>query len=441
MKVVLAVHHFPPRYRGGAEQNVLGLARNLAARGDEVRVVCVESLREDGGVEVAGADERYQGLPVSRLRVSRAAADFAASYAHAGIGEWMERYLRRERPDIVHLHSGYLLTGAVVDAAARAGVPAVVTLHDYWFLCPRTTLLRPGRGPCDVPERAAECAWCLALDKRRFRLAAVAPGAAWSLGASLARRPWARWVGIAPDGEDIHKRRVALRGVLDKAAAVLVPTRFLRAVFVAAGFPAKRFEWVPLGVDLPPLVPSPRRCAGPRFAYAGQLAPHKGVDDLLAAWAILAGAAAAPRLTVYGDLTADPAYARRLRALAAANPAVEFAGPFERAQLGEVLAAADAVVVPSVWYENSSQTVMEALAAGVPVLASRIGALPELVEEGIDGLLFAPRDPMDLARAVRSVVDQPGLLQGLRGSLRPPRGGAAEASDVAAIYARVSSRG
>ncbi len=98
-----------------------------------------------------------------------------------------------------------------------------------------------------------------------------------------------------------------------------------------------------------------------------------------------------------------------------------------------MLVELDALVVPSVWYENAPLVISEAFAAGLPVVASRLGGMAEAVRDGIDGLLFAPSDPGDLARVLRALATEPGLLDRLAAGVRAPRPLATEISDLLSL--------
>jgi glycosyltransferase involved in cell wall biosynthesis len=163
MKIVLPVHHFPPRYSAGAELYTLRLARWLLAHGHEAEVVCVERTDDAAAQPLAAWRDEYQAVPVWRLALNLAQAPdpFAWSYNNPAIGSWFAGYLADTQPDIVHLQSGYLVTASVLAAARARGCPTIVTLHDFWFVCPRITLLRgDGRVCAGPPADPGQCAWC-----------------------------------------------------------------------------------------------------------------------------------------------------------------------------------------------------------------------------------------------------------------------------------------
>jgi glycosyltransferase involved in cell wall biosynthesis len=234
-------------------------------------------------------------------------------------------------------------------------------------------------------------------------------------------------------------RNAYLRQVAGQIDLFLSPSEFLRGQYVRQGFPAERIRVLENGVDrdrleVEPAVPLAEPPARPHFGFLGSLAWQKGVHVLVEAFNRLPPNAAA--LTIYGSDRAFPEYGAQLRALAT-HPNIRFAGALDYRSVGAALRQLDALVVPSVWYENSPLVIQEAYAAGVPVIASRLGALAEKVQEGVTGRLFAAGDSEDLARVLRDVIAQPERLAGLRPNLHPGPDMAEHARALAALYAEL----
>jgi glycosyltransferase involved in cell wall biosynthesis len=443
MKIVIPVHHFPPRYQAGAENYTFGLARWLIAHGHAVHVVCVESIDAPPGCGVTSREECYQGIPVSRLSLDLAGAPdaFERGVANPAVGEWFAALLARERPDLVHVNSSYLLSVTPIEITKRAALPLVVTLHDYWFLCPRITLLTPSGAACGVPEEAADCVWCLATERRRFRLAETATGGGLGrLGRRVMRSATAaRWLGVAPDVRAMTARRARVWRALGQADQVIATTEFQRRLFLRRGFPAARMRLCRLGINTVASARAPRPAAADelRLAYLAQVTPHKGLHLLIAAVNRLRAGGRPVRLRVYGDLQASPRYAAQMGAMAAGNPAIELMGAFDHAQIGDCFAEADVLVMPAVAPDTGSLSVLEARAAGRPAVVARVGALPELIRDGVDGLSFAPGDVDDLTAVLQRLRDEPALVQRLTRETRPPRHIDEEMAELLPLYERL----
>jgi len=430
MKIVMAIHHFPPRCTGGAELRAYRTATWLQHHGHDVYVICIEAIDVGDGRGLTFRDELYDGLPVRRLSFSLAAAPdpFRWTYDSPWIGEHLRGYLAELAPDLLHLISGYLISGSTLRAAIDLRIPTVVTLTDFWFLCPRITLLRSNGQLCAPPFDAATCARCLGEEKRRYRI----PG---RIVPALMRTFWrTRSRRVAR----VRERMVFLGETLNRVNAIISPSQFLRHLFVEAGVAAERIIFCRQGRDFPDLTlellaKTPAACL--RIGYIGQIAPHKGVHTLFEAVRRLPGAAL--EVTVYGDTGRFPDYARRLRRLARRDSRLILAGLCDRMEVSQVLQGLDDVVVPSLWYENSPNTILEAFAHRTPVIASDLGGMAELVQHEKNGLLFTPGDAASLARQLRRLLDEPRLLSTLRSGIGPVKNTTQEMNELEGIYRAV----
>ena len=414
MKIVLPVHHFPPRYSAGAELYTFRLARWLIQHDHTVEVVCVEHVRWDGRNQVVATHDTYEGVPVWRLAVEASPQGWPVrTFDNPELAAWFADYLGQTRPDLAHFQAGYLLGIGPLRTAITLGVPTVLTLHDFWFLCPQITFLRGDDIRCaGPPDDPGVCAWCVRLTGRMSRFAdRVSGGAAGRVGT----------IALRAEVRQMAARRQALLPALAWPNVVVAPSHFLAERF-RPYVPTGRLHMLRYGLDTTRLcVTSAAPTDGPlRLVYVGQIAPHKGVHVLVAAIQALSSSGRPVELTIYGDLTQHGAYGRKIEALASGEPRIRLAGRFANSQISEVLGACHATVVPSLWYENSPLAIMEAHAAGRPVLTSALGGMAELVRDEVDGLQFRPGDVADLARQIGRLCTEPGLLERLGQGVRPP---------------------
>ncbi|HWQ12422.1 MAG TPA: glycosyltransferase family 4 protein [Roseiflexaceae bacterium] len=430
MKIVLPVHHFPPRFSAGAELYTLRLARGLQQHGHDVEVVAIDSIAEGRIGDLRAMHDTYQGVPVWRLSFNLLDAPERRrwDFDNPLLGDWFSGYLLRSRPDIVHFQAGYLLGVAPLRAVAAAGIPSVLTLHDYWFLCPRTTLLRGDGTLCQqVPDDPSGCVWCRCTEQRRYQLAD-------RLTAGLAGQV-ARRLVLGEQTDIIAERREHLRAALALPAVLIAPSHFLARQFAPLSDPA-RLLVLRYGLDTARYrVHAPPPADGTlRIGYTGQIAPHKGVHLLVEAFRALRTASRPAELHIYGGLEPRPDYAAQLRRIARDDPRVLFHGRYDHEHLPAILSELDVTVTPSTWYENSPLAIMEAHAAGTPVITAALGGMAELVRDGIDGLHFTPGDAADLARQLQRLVDEPQFLRQLRAGVRPPRSAEDELTELLDIY-------
>ena len=190
-----------------------------------------------------------------------------------------------------------------------------------------------------------------------------------------------------------------------------------------------------LKLDLLTKTPSPSL----RVGYMGQITWHKGIHVLLEAARRMPDAPVIVR--VYGDTAPFPEYTARLRHLIAEDKRLQLAGLYDRQELSRILQELDVIVVPSLWYENSPNVILEALACRTPVIASNLGGMAELIQHGRNGLLFEAGNASDLAAQLGRLVEEPGLLDALRRGTGPVRSMDEEISELVGIYERaVGSR-
>ena len=284
--------------------------------------------------------------------------------------------LRASRPDVVHIHSTFpLLSPSVVAACRDAGIPAVATLHNYGLVCATGTMYRNGRHCTDCASTRAAAAVIHGC-YRGSRLASVPV----AIGLAVNRDRW-------------------LTGI-DRFFCISDAQRHL---LVGAGIPGAAL------VVRHNMVPEPevrRQGPGEHVLYVGRLTQEKGVRLLMEAWDRLAdiGEPGLP-LVVAGAGPLDGEVAR----WAAHRSDVRLVGLQTRRQCTELTARAAAVVTPSVWPEAFGLVAVEAMAAGVPCVASATGAFVEVVDDGVTGILHSPGDVASLAAAVAHVVGSPAV--------------------------------
>ena len=420
------------------EQYTHRLARWLSGRQHTVTVAAADDLRREASAPaVSVVQTRAPEAAVIGLTLRH--DSLRATYDAPEVEAWWHAWLQEHRPDVIHVQSGYLTGGPLLAAAARLSIPTLVTLHDYWFICARFTLQHPDGRCCTGPASSAKCAWCTHGDRRRVRVLDRA-SSGWAsrlASALLGIGPVAAIAGYGEAIAEASRRRDVLRARLAGVHTVLSPSRFLAGQMVAAGVPAGRIAVHPVGLDPIAVAPrAPRTAPGLELVYLGQVARHKGVH--VAVEAVRRSAHAGLRLTIRGGLDRDPGYVAELRQRAGDDPRIQFAGPYVAGQLGSILSDADAVVVPSIWYENYPTVILEAHAAGVPVVASRLGGMAEMVADDHDGLLFTVGDPRDLAAQLDRLVSDQALCARLSAGCRPPRTVDDEFTVLEARYAAAS---
>jgi len=425
MRVLVIVHGFPPQVQGGSEIYAHDHARALRERcGDEVFVLTREQdasrpeydlrLEDRDGLRVAWVNNTF-----------RSTTSFEDSYRNPAIARIAERLVDEWKPDVAHAHHLTCLSTEIISVLASRRIPIVYTLHDYWLLCHRGQRLDTSFRVCDGPGPDG-CGACVHAGAD----APIPAGAVPALRAVEARLPKAvgeagrRLVtALTPDapqgGSASAVRTRHMRGVLQRIDHFLAPSRALRDWFIGQGVPAERIGFSPYGLDHGPLRAVTRtRALRLRIGYVGTLMVSKGPDVLIEAFTRLSpGRATLELFGAPADYHGESGYRVRLEPLLS-TPGVTVSGPRPHAQIPAALASIDVLVAPSIWPENSPFVIQEALLSGIPVIGSRIGGIPELIDHDRNGLLFEPGDVDGLHRALERLLDEPALLDALTAGAR-----------------------
>lgn len=436
MRLLFAVHGYPPDESGGAERRAERTARALVDRGHDVAVLVASSGRAG---DVPATSRHQDGVDVWRVQPGRHRVDrpttLPLTYDDPQVSAIAARLLDEFEPDILHVIGGYRVSAGPVRLARQHRVRTVVSLTDYWWVCHRITLMTTLGSPCEGPTPVG-CARCLAEWSRRYRwLARASPTAAkwfWHIGS--------RWPGLAArlGIEAQRERREALARVLADVDAIVAPSKYVLHKHRTFDVGQDALTYMRQGVELdacPRRVPSHEV----RFGYLGQIKPHKGVDLLLEAWRRLRGSQPR-RLTLWGSAAGEAAYGESIQRSMAGTRDADWAGELDAGGVWDVLSHLDVVVIASRWPENSPNVILEAQAVGVPVVASRVGGIPELVEHERNGLLFEAGSVSDLACQMQRFVDDSALRARLARAPLPFRSLQQEIGDLEALYADVLAK-
>lgn len=283
--------------------------------------------------------------------------------------------IRAHGSDVVHFHNTFpLISPAAYYAAHAEGAAVVQTLHNYRLLCPAATFCRDGEVCEDCLGRAVAWpgVWHKCYRDNRIASAAVA--------AMLA----------------FHRMKKTWR---DEVDAYIALTEFARSKFIEGGLPAERIIVKPNFVD-----PDPEagRGSGGYALFVGRLTQEKGVPTLLDAWKLLSATGEIP-LRIVGDGPMVDQVRTACRHVAG----MEYVGRRPSEVVYGMMGDARMLIFPSQWFEGQPRTIVESLAKGTPVVASRLGSMSEMIEHGRSGMLFAPGDAEDLAQQVRRLMSLP----------------------------------
>ena len=428
MKVLHVPYTWFPDPVGGTEVYVASLVRHLGELG-------VESLI--AAPAAGGTAETYShaGTTVHRYVVPPP-TDLDGIYAvrSDAAAEALKAIIELERPQLVNLHSYTRGASAQVALDVRAmGIPVAFTYHTPTVSCQRGTLLRYGRIPCDGEIIVSRCATCLA-QLHGAGLASPAVGhVPPAVGAMLGRLGVNGGPLMALRLTDLMTQRARAFDMLMEASTVVIAvSKWVHDLLVRNGVSPGRIHVSRHGTDSATRRAAPRsRAAGDtvRALMLARLDPAKGIDVIRRALSRIPGAAI--EVDVYGidqgqrpgSFSSEGGDAR-LRFLPAVPPST----------IGELIAGYDVLLVPSQGFETGPLVVLEAFAAGVPVVGSRLGGIAERVHDGVDGLLVPAADVEAWARTLASIGNDPDVLTTLAAGIQSPRSMREAAEEIHAIY-------
>jgi len=359
--------------------------------GDSAYMFNLTKLLEENGHEVVHfAMEHPQNLPSPYSKYFVSEIDFPTLLAERSLSagwkvltrsifsrearEKITTLIEDTKPDIAHFHNihGHLTTSIVKPLVDRE-IPIVWTLHDYRQVCPNTSFLSHGK----------ICEKCL---PNKFYNVLIHRCKKDSLPASFVAMVSMYYERMMK----IHK----------KVSHFITPSEFLRSKLIAGRFPPEKITTIPNFVDLDDFRDLGE---GDYFLYVGRLLFEKGVDLLIEAVAGLEGG----KLKIVGEGPAENDLKALAEKLGADN--VEFLGYKSGDELGELIGQAQFIVLPSRVYENLPLAVMEAFASSKPVVATELGGIPEMVEDGINGFLFPNGDVGALREKLKILVRDSNL--------------------------------
>lgn len=410
MRILHALGWYFPESIGGTEVYVKALAERQRARAHEVQV----AAPAPGSNRAQSYD--HDGVSVFRYPIpAEPTRQEAQGRVVARGSEAFHHHLEKWRPEVLHVHT--FTTGLGIhelEAAHRLGTRVVATNHlgSVGYICQRGTLMRWGESPCDGVATRTKCAACAlqAIGAPKLVAQTLASAGHITRGA-LANLPGRLGTALGMSELIAHNQR-RQRRALELVDRYVLLNQAARDVAIANGADPKRLELNYLGLSQQDSCRKPAPAEQPTkspvtIGYLGRFVKVKGVLDLARAVASLPKELDF-RLELRALIDEDEADLReRFDTLVGNDPRVRFAPGVPPEAVPDVLATYDVLCVPSVWFENGPTVVCEAHAVGTPVIGTRIGAMPELIDDGVDGAIVDPGDWRALAAVLQDVARRP----------------------------------
>jgi len=384
-RILICSSFYPPYFIGGAELIAHYQAREFTKQGHEVEVFA--GTMEPMGPRYSVHTEMYDGVKVHRVVLSGGDFDASRENFHKREVEGLfQQILQEFQPNVVHCHNLIGLTTGLLRLAKKSGCVVALTVHDHWGFCHKNIM---GKKPGEICEDIFNCQDCM-------------PEIVLENGLKM----------------PTFLRQSYLYYQLEAVDAFISPSRYLASTYLRAGFPADRMQVVWYGIDTDKFgaivkKPDPNRC---RFTFIGHFGRHKGLYVLLEALLHIS-----ERSKLLLNLVGDGEERHNVEEFIAKyglQDCVKLKGKIDNAQIAEVMAETDVLILPSIWPENQPVSITEAMASSIPVIASDAGGIPELIADGQSGFLFELGNSAQLADKMWYFINNPDMIQNFGESAR-----------------------
>lgn len=379
MKILICCNVYPPNFIGGAELVAHQQALTLVKMGHEVQIFTGDIQPIESRYD--HHEDTYENLRVHRIRLT--GEDYQSDYvnfSHLRIENHFTKVLKEFCPEVVHFHNIIGLSVTIIRLAKEYGAKTVLTLHDYWGFCFKNTVMKYEGVVCKDHSRCEEC------------------------------QPFIN------DGVGRHipikLRQDYFKLMMLEVDFFVSPSQYLAEAYLKAGFYWKKMHVIWNGIDFnrfDSIIHKKNHSSISRFSFFGHFGQHKGVATLLDALPYMKNTNLV-RINLVGSGDQAEFYRKKL-AENNCSHLVKFWGKLDNSQVQQAYAETDVLVLPSIWNENQPVSITEAMAVGIPVIASNMGGIPELVEHGKTGLIFEAGNAQDLAEKMDFLIDHPEVRE------------------------------
>lgn len=390
------------------------LSRYQLVQGHKMALFAASPLEVTGGQPYSVFRRTFEGVEVYGVsnRGREADPDPASDLSHPDCERAFRHVVQQFNPDVVHFQSLKGLSSSLIQVAKSMGMAVIVSMHDYQHICPKRHMLDATGEACCGPEDGRKCAACVAgmADER--------------LEAAFAER-----------------RRSLLEWV-NSADRVIAPSGSAGDLFANQGVSSERITVIPSASSVAERLweRHTENVHGDgimTFGFLGTVARRNAPHLLVHAVKLLRDLCDKFRVSIHGQIE-DEEYRREIestiRNLGPRVPDIEFAGLYRPDLLDEMFAEVDVFVAPQVWNNPMSRSTLEALGAGVPVIASMMGSVCEFVGHGYNGLVFEPGNYIDLAAQMRQLIENPIMTASMRANINAPKPMSWHADKVLEVY-------
>jgi len=428
MRILQVVHGFPPRAFGGTETYTYSLSMELSKR-HEVYVLypAYGGFRYNFNyLEKNGLNIYELNIPFSE-RIMRL-INLKSTYLNTKVAGKFRELIIKIKPDCIHFQHLIDLSASLIQVAKEKGIPTVLTLHDYWFICPTTQLLKRDSTICNgLDEQAENCFRCWNNEQAEL-LTDI-------LGKRLTPKMFSEEVFESAlmkmnSKKKFRERKEYMKSIMLNTDRIIAPSIFLRNIFIESGISGKKIVYSSNGYNLSAFKGfKKKKHENLIFGFVGNVVKLKGVDVLVEAFNEINSKNA--ELKIYGNYDRRSKFFKGLQRKIRNNN-IKFMGKFN--DLKNPYSEIDILIFPSIWYENCPLVLKEAFATETPVIASNIGSIPEFVIDKVNGLLFKAGEPEDLLKKIKMIIEEPSLISKFQKNITLPRSIQNQSKELEQLY-------
>jgi glycosyltransferase involved in cell wall biosynthesis len=382
--ILYVIHGYPPRQHAGTENYSYSLAKEIA--NNEFRVGSFYPVYHPKITDVTLDIKQIENHTAFEAKINT--IDTLNNIFNDEMEKLFQKAINKFNPDIIHFqHIHTLLPFSLITQSISQRIPTCITLHDFWYICPKTYMLNDDGSLCCGPTSAEKCTECYLTSESKE---------------------------LKDDSKiffyisELFKKRLEIsRLIFSKANLTSSPSKFVLDQYKQYVSFRQDLK-IPLGLDTSIINQKRDSFDFVRFGFLGNIAPLKNTHGLIQSFINTAGSA---ELHIYGKPRND-SFFNELKQMASKDHRIIFHGPYTPNKLDTILSQIDVGIVPS-FFENYPLVAREFLSAGIPVIASRVGGLPEIVTHNINGLLFNPLNNHELTHIIQDLIDNPYKIQNL----------------------------
>ncbi len=442
MKILQVVHDFLPKCVGGTEIYTYSLCKELSKCNN------VHLFFSDSGIDIGEFIKRgyYDDLAFMSINPLQYAGHFTYlnllkpggyfTCTNKKVDKTFKTLIDEFKPDIIHFQHLINLSTNLVNIAYQAKIPMVFTAHDYWLLCPKAHLIDYNLNACMTINNKSKCIKCLWSSRLHGfnKIKISQPKTYIEFPKNLIKIVLNPLTLLHTIFYVFYIRPKAIQEIIEKVDIFISPSHRLYDKLVEHGVPKDKMICLDSGIADAVIRDIQKTSSKQlRFAFIGPLVPSKGIQVLIEAFNNIENAT----LDIYGPLWEDM---KRIYMKLIKNKNIKLKGEFKHEEVQGVFSNIDILIVPSVCMENSPLTIREAFVTKIPVIASNIGGLPEMVQDGKTGLLFKVGDSKDLFEKIMYFIDNPGELKRMSGEIGPVKTIEKNAAEIETIYENLISK-